>query len=383
MAVFQDRDKLSPAYIPSRLLHREREKNLLLSILRPSVEASSDVNIARVQVVGGVGAGKTTLCIKVGQELTSQHRNLTHVYVNLRRFSGGKVSIYRYLVRQAAEEVFSQSLAAEELLDNLLSYLRKTGVKLLITFDEADHHVRQSRGRDTVVYDFTRLQEFSAVRPLNVAGVVFVSRDQSFGGLLERAELSSLGVSVVKLEPYTKTQMEDILADRVEEAFRKGAVSKEILEYVADVACRPPHLGDVRFALDLLLYAGNLAEGRGLSRLEIDDLRYVMAEMGHGLRADDLADLGLDEKAALLSVAKSLKASRKAYTTVEEVEKTYETVRELHSLPVKEIRRALRNLFDKGLVELGDGRVALSGLDAKRLAEFLEKDLKGFSHGSD
>ncbi|MEM2095552.1 MAG: AAA family ATPase [Candidatus Caldarchaeum sp.] len=374
MSVFLDREKLSPAYLPKRLLHRETERNLLLTILRPAVE--SQAGVARVKVVGGVGAGKTTLCLKVGAELETAYKQLVHVYVNLRRFSGGRVGVYRYLVRAVAEELFSQSLSAEELLDNLLTFLRKSTRRLLITFDEADYHVVQNKGRETVLYDFTRLHEATSVRPLNVAGVVFIARDPSFERLLERPEASSLGASVVRLEPYTKLQMRDILEDRVAEAFRKGAVSDEVLEYVADLATSPPLLGDVRYALDVLLFAGNLAESRGRGSLDIDDIRYVVAELGFGLRAEDLVSLSFEEKAVLLSVAKSLSNTRRVYAGVEDVGKAYGAVRDMFGVSVRDLQACLKSLSVKGLVELRGGRqVGLAGVDARRLAEFLEKEL--------
>ncbi|MEM0383426.1 MAG: AAA family ATPase [Candidatus Caldarchaeum sp.] len=376
MSVFLDREKLSPAYLPKRLLHRETEKNLLMTILRPAVESPAGAGVARVKVLGGVGAGKTTLCLKVGAELESAYRQLVHVYVNLRRFAGGRVGVYRYLVRAVAEELFSQSLSAEELLDNLLIFLRNSSKRLLITFDEADYHVMQNKGKMTVFYDFTRLHEASSVRPLNVAGVVFIARDVSFERFLEKPEASSLGASVVKLEPYTKTQMRDILEDRVAEAFRKGAVSDEVLDYVADLACSPPLSGDVRYALDVLLFAGNLSESRGGRHLEIDDVRYVVAELGAGLRAEDLVSLSFEEKAVLLSVAKSLSSTRRVYAGVDDVGKAYGALRDAYGVSVEDFQACLKSLSIKGFVELRGGRqVGLTGVDARRLAEFLEKEL--------
>jgi Cdc6-like AAA superfamily ATPase len=80
-----------------------------------------------------------------------------------------------------------------------------------------------------VIYDFTRLHEVSAFRPINIAAVLFVTRDPEYGGFLERPELSGLGVNAVTLKPYTKEQMFDIIAERVGEAFVRGSVQKRSL----------------------------------------------------------------------------------------------------------------------------------------------------------
>ncbi|MEM2237250.1 MAG: AAA family ATPase [Candidatus Caldarchaeum sp.] len=377
MPVFVDASKLSPSYIPRTLLHRDRERKLLSTLLREGVERRSDSFVAKAQVVGGVGAGKTTLCLKVGQELEAAYKNLIHLYVNLRRFSASKVAIYRYMVRTLSEEAYSQSLSAEELLDNLLTYLKNHRKQSVITFDEADYHVKACRGRETVVYDFTRLHEVFSVRPVNVVGVVFVTRDPAYGGLLEKPELSSLGVNIVKLEPYTTEQMKEILEERVSEAFRRGAVSHQVIEYVADVATRPPHNGDVRFALDVLLYAGNLAESRGYDHVKLDDVRYVLAETGQTTLSSELAELSENEKTALLAVAKCLTITGEAYAEVEAVKKIYRMICEQHGRSDTGFDKAVRSLRHKGFIELSrDGRVELVGADAERVSQVVEHYLR-------
>jgi cell division control protein 6 len=376
MVVFLDRSKLSPSYIPRRLLHREAERSLLLSMVKSGLDAEG-LGPVKAQVVGGVGAGKTTLCMLLGAELEKQYSGLRHLYVNLRRFSGGRVSIYRYMVRSVAEEAYSPSLSAEELLDNLLTYLSRKGLRLMVTFDEADHHVKQSRGRDTVIYDFTRLHEVSAFRPINIAAVLFVTRDPEYGGFLERPELSGLGVNAVTLKPYTKEQMFDIIAERVGEAFVRGSVPEEVVEYVAEFTSRSPYSGDVRYALDILLYSGNLAEARGRSRLTVEDVRYVLAETGPGVPVEALSLLERDAKALLLAVARTLAFSGKALVSREELLTEYEAVCEELGVGRVEVSETLKKMKQLGLISLdGKGNVGLVAVDGARLAAKLESYLK-------
>ncbi|MEM0462198.1 MAG: AAA family ATPase [Candidatus Caldarchaeum sp.] len=376
MPVFIDRTRLSPAHLPKRLLHREKEFSLLRQILEAGVERGDDVFYSRVQVVGPVGAGKTTLCLMVGQEMQRKHRKLLHVYVNLRRFASSKVSIYRYLVRSVSEEAYSVSLSAEELLENLLNFLKNTGQRLIITFDDADYHVSMSRGRDTVVYDFTRLYEISSVRPMNVLGVVFVSRESGYGGYLDRAETSSLGASVLRLEPYTREQLIDILADRVSEAFIRGAVPDSVVEHVADVVSKPPYFGDVRLALDLLLYAGNLAENDGRDFVKVDDVRYALAETISISRAAEYADLPEKPKAVLLSIAKVLQRGDEQTAELKEVREMFSIFCESHGLSASGFDKALSYLAERGYIEKHGDKVGLVGVDARRLTTLLEQSLK-------
>ncbi|MEM2023973.1 MAG: hypothetical protein QXG69_04185, partial [Candidatus Caldarchaeum sp.] len=193
----------------------------------------------------------------------------------------------------------------------------------------------------------------------------------------EKPELSSLGANIVKLEPYTRQQMVDILEGRVVEAFRKGAVPHQVIEYVADVATRPPHNGDVRFALDLLLYAGNLAESRGYDHVKIDDIRYVLAETGHATLLREIAELTENEKTALLAVAKSLTSSGDAYADVQAVKKIYTMVCEQQGRVDTGFDKALKSLKLRGFIELrGQGKVELVGADAQRISQTVEHHLK-------
>lgn len=377
MPVFVDRSKLSPSYIPAKLLHREGEKQLLTNMLLSGIDRSDDSFFSKVRVVGGVGVGKTTLCIKVGQELEKLRKHVRYLYVNLRRFSTSKVGVYRYLVKALAPEAFSPSLSAEELLENLLKRLRDVGEKLVVTFDDADYHVSAGKGRETIVYDFTRLHEVSEVRPLNIVGVVFVFRDDSVKDLLERPEQSSLGTHVVKLAPYNKQQVIDILKERVDEAFRRGAVPHTVIEYVAETTSRPPFNGDVRFALDLLLYAGNLAESRGFDAIKIDDVRHALAESASEISGAEIGNMPEKIKVALLSVAKTLLISDEPSEEINTVKKTYEILCEQRGLPSSGFDDALKHLSLVGYVKVTrDGKVELLGVDAGRLVEFLESSLK-------
>jgi len=384
MPVFLDREKLSPSYMPKRLLHRDMEKKLLTNMLKPFIESSSEAAFAKIQVLGGVGVGKTTLSLIVAKELTSTYKDLINAYVNLKGFSGGRVGIYRYLVRTVAEEAYSQSLSAEELLENLATYLLKTGKKLLVIFDETDQHVKINKGRDTVIYDFSRLHETIRQRPLNIRGVVFISRDPSYVNMLEKHEVSSLGAQKVVLEPYTAEQVRDILFDRVKEAFRAGAVPDKVIEYVAEVISKPPIKSDVRLALDILLYAGNLAELRGLEKVDIDMIRHVLSEIYPQYGVEEIRELSSNEKSTLLALAISLKQSGKAYVSIAEVERQ-------HSLLVEEglaksggVADALKALRQRGLVEADrSGGFGLAFIDAERLTKILKHEIgrAGPRHG--
>jgi len=118
--IFKDREKLTPRYIPSYLPHREDQIGLLWGFFRDSLKT--------VQIIGGVGSGKTAVTRLFGDRFEAEAKkarvDLKHVYVNLKLHGRSRVILYRYLVQQAAPEAYSTSLSAEELLYELVRYLR-------------------------------------------------------------------------------------------------------------------------------------------------------------------------------------------------------------------------------------------------------------------
>ncbi|MEM4296991.1 MAG: AAA family ATPase, partial [Nitrososphaerota archaeon] len=325
MPIFKERSKLSPHYIPEKMLHREREQAFIKTVLGGSLDTVPQSFPTVVQVLGGVGAGKTTLAIKAGRWLEEVGRArrvaVRSIYVNLRGFSGGKVTAYRHLVRSVAEELFSQSLSAEELLANMLRHLKRTNTYLLIIFDELDYYVNQPHGH-TLVYDFSRLPELSAGQPTNVWGVLFISREGGFRKVLDRPELSSLGLQILRLEPYRKKEAYDIISERAREALVEGAVSCEVLEFIAEKVSSPPADGDIRFGLDLLMYAGNLSESQGKKFIGLDDVRRVLASLYPFVSSDELAQLDDDEKVVLLALSRVLRVSERTYTAIASIART-------------------------------------------------------------
>jgi len=378
MAVFRDPSRLSPYYVPPKMRHREKELSTMMSLLLPTLERPHIGTPVRLQVTGGVGSGKTTLCLKTGermeQEAAARGLNLKHLYVNLKLHGGGRVTLYRHLAKSVAQELYSASLSAEELLQNIVVYLKRENRHVLITLDEVDYYVKHTQNKEPIVYDFTRLPELGGGKPVNVIGVVFTARTADYKRLLERAEVSTLGQLVVSLKPYSSEELVDILGERVEEAFMPSSVSMEVLEYVADITAREPINGDMRYALDLLTYAGNLAEAHQQDRVLLDDVRAVISQLHHSITTEDILHLGDKGRLVLLSLARALRSSKAAYVGLREVRETCELLcEELNRPRVKDVEEQLQDLSDRGIVDIRSlTRVGISGVAVETLDRFLD-----------
>jgi len=378
--IFVDRGKLSPRYVPERLPHREGQLKELLSHFSPSLENVGGAFLQPVQLVGGVGAGKTCTALRFGRliegEASRRGLSLKHVYVNGKVDGSNRYTLYRRILEQACPSIQSRSLSPEEMLTQMVKQLKREGRYAIITFDEVDYFLK--RCREHVVYDLTRLNEVSPGEPCNVLGVLFIARDPSYRNLLDPAEISTLGLCVVKFPQYTSNQIRDIIADRVRLAFKPGAVSEDVLDFVSDLAAKPPANGDARFALDLLLYAGNLAENMGCERVTPDHVRKVYGEIHPTISSMDVSSLSLKGKLILLGLARALKASGEPYVSLKEAREHYNVVCEEYGIkPSSDFEGILQNLIDMGIVEMKSLKsIGLLNVSAEDLDRFLKSVIK-------
>jgi len=237
------------------------------------------------------------------------------------------------------------------MLVQMVKQLRLEKKYVIITFDEVDHFIKRSN--EHVVYDLTRLNEVSPGEPCNVLGVLFIARDPSYRSLLDPAEASTLGLLFINFPQYNAQQIRDIIAERVELAFKPGAVGEEVLDFVSDAAAKPPANGDARFALDLLLYAGNLAENMGCERIQPDHVRRVYGEICPGISSMEVSSLSQNERLILLGLARALKSSRMPYASLRQTREHYNVVCEEYGFkPTEKFEENLQRLIDMGFVEM-------------------------------
>ncbi len=375
-SIFLDRNKLSPRYIPQTLPHREEQISLLKSFYEDSLADPSRTYLRVVQIIGGVGTGKTACTIRFGgsfkDEAVRRGFDVRHVYINLKLHGGSRVVLYRHLLEQGAPEIYSPSLSAEEILRQLARFLEDNGRHLLISLDEIDYFIRHTR--EHVVYDLTRLNELYPEKGCGVIGLIFTARSRRFHDQLDRAELSTLGRNYIDLNPYTSSQIVDILEHRVQEAFKPGAVSSEVLEYVADVTASPPVHGDIRYALDLLLYSGHLANQQGSKKILPEHVRKVHGETHHLITTEDIMNLPEKEKVVLLGIVRSLQGIGSPYVSLRDVRSFCGVVsEELGLKPIEDVEGYVQDLHDRGIVDIRSlTKIGISGVPTEDLFSFLD-----------
>ena len=131
---------------------------------------------------------------------------------------------------------------------------------IILILDEIDQLVHKIG--DGILYNLTRMNSELKNSEISLIGV---SNDLIFVDNLDPRVKSSLSEEELIFPPYNAVQLQDILRERVQLAFRKGVIESGVIEKCAAYAAREH--GDARRALELLRVAGEIAERK--NRLKV------------------------------------------------------------------------------------------------------------------
>lgn len=353
--IFHDRSKLSPRYIPNELHHRETEMSLLLTMFKDSYIKPDEFLFSTPQIVGRSGIGKTSMILKFSKMLENEFiksgLTLKVAYINLKLQGGNKYAVYRFLLEKIAPELPSQGLSAEEMLRYLLSYLTENKLYTLIILDEIEFLLRSNKDSG-IIYDFTRLNEFDLSKHCNVIGVVFIARSTDFHDKIDSSELSTLGRLPIEFKPYSIDEISDILLTRTSESFNPNVVGTDIIDEVSLITTSSQVGGDVRYALDLLLYAGNLAEANGSDRITLDQIRKVHGYNKPSLTIEDLKELPKSHLLTLMAILKVQSKRKKQYIELKEIRVYALELADEYKIKKFEFEDSMNDLLERKIVEM-------------------------------
>lgn len=354
-SVFHDRSKLSSRYIPNELHHREKEMSLLLTMFKDSYIKPDEFLFLTPQIVGRSGIGKTSTILKFSKMLENEFiksgLTLKVAYINLKLQGGNKYAVYRFLLEKIAPELPSQGLSAEEMLRYLLSYLTENKIYTLIILDEIEFLLRSNKDSG-IIYDFTRLNEFDLSKHCNVIGVVFIARSTDFHDKIDSSELSTLGRLPIEFKPYSIDEISDILLTRTSESFNPNVVGTDIIDEVSLITTSSQVGGDVRYALDLLLYAGNLAEANGSARITLDQIRKAHGYNKPSLTIEDLKELPKSHLLTLMAILKVQNKRKKQYIELKEIRVYALELADEYKIKKFEFEDSMNELLERKIIEM-------------------------------
>ncbi len=326
--IFKSRESLTPEYIPDKLPHREKEIKLLASAFKHLIISPGSFS-QRVLLVGGVGVGKTVTARVFGREFARIARlkgyNLRYVHINCHR-NRTLYNVVAEIARQLEVPLPQRGLSVKEMYDAILWHLEENNIYAIITLDEF-HYFASIAGSDAV-YFIVRTYD-DTIASLKRLNFIFISLDTSKLSLLDPSTESYLLKHMIRLKPYTSSELYDILKYRAEQAFYPGVVDDEVLKFIAEYeGSDKGGGGNARHAIEILFLAGDAAEHEGSDRVTIEHVRKAISKTSREIIniSETILYSPLHELMILLAIIRLLRRTGQTYVKMGDVEREYEMV---------------------------------------------------------
>ncbi len=276
----------------------------------------------RVIITGRVGTGKTVLTQHFGRNIVreAQRRNinLNYVHVNCRQKKGSFFLILQQIVAQFHPTFPKRGYSAEELLQVLIQVLDEQNAFVIVALDEMEPLI-ENEGSNPL-YKLSRVEE-SPSRGLKRLSLICILKELSWLNKLDESTRSTLQSNIIRLEAYTKSQLEDILRDRAALAFRQESLSSETITLAAELG--EEEGGNARYAIELLWRAGKYADTEDAKEVFPEHVRKAVGNVYAGIRRDEITGLDFHVKLLLLGIARRFQQTGGAHLSMGEVEEAY------------------------------------------------------------
>lgn len=323
-SVFKDESKLDINYVPQYLIHRKLQLNLLNQFFRFAVESPGRMT-QRALIMGNIGTGKTVLAQHFGLNITKEAKerniNLHYVHINCRECKGSLFMILQRIITKFYPNFPRRGYSAEELLQALMQMLDEKDAYLILTLDELESLI--SNGGSDAIYNLSRIQEDRINAPKRLS-LICILRQPEHLETLDPSTRSTLQRNIIRLENYSESQLEDILDDRVNLAFRDGTVPAQTMGLIAELGNSEG--GNARYSIELLWRAGKYADASEIREVSPECVRNAVVSVYPVVRRDMIPEFSLHEKLFLLGVARHFKQTESAYVSMGEAEEAYALV---------------------------------------------------------
>lgn len=255
-------------YIPSEIKHRDKQITQIANILSPTLRLEKPSNIF---IYGKTGTGKTLSLRYLAEQMLTMADNkkipLKIIYINckLKKVADTEYRLIAQLTREFDKEIPPTGLPTDEVYNIFFKTIDEEKRIIIFILDEIDQLVKKAG--DEMIYNLTRINSELKNAQTTLIGI---SNDLIFSNNLDPRVKSSLSEEEVIFPPYNAVQLQDILKERAEEAFKKGVLGEGVIQKCAAYAAREH--GDARRALELLRVAGELAERKNSEKITMKNI---------------------------------------------------------------------------------------------------------------
>ncbi len=261
--IFNDKSVLQSNHNPDKIQHRDDYLKDIAKILAPALRKERPSNLF---IYGKTGTGKTTCMNHVLNKISNiaQVREIPleiiSINCKLKKVADTEYRIILEILKQLGREMPSTGISTNELYRELYDALDQRKRTIILLLDEIDSLIKKAG--DEILYNLTRINPELKQAEICIVGI---TNDLTVMDSVDARVKSSLNEEELVFLPYNAIQIQDILNDRAILAFHEGVLDEEVIPRCAGYTAREH--GDARRALELLRFAGELAEREGSDRV--------------------------------------------------------------------------------------------------------------------
>ncbi|ELY96069.1 orc1/cdc6 family replication initiation protein [Natrialba taiwanensis DSM 12281] len=259
--IFVNKELLEISHLPDegRIVGRDEEIGQLANAVNPAIFGQSPSNVL---IYGKTGTGKS-LCAKyVSRRLvgTAEEEGVDAVfaYVDCAQDTTETQAVQTIASSVNTEEteiyIPDKGISTATYYKRLWRILDQKYDVTLIILDEID-----KLEDDAILMQLSRAGEAGKVTDCKI-GVMGISNKIKYKDRMDERVKSSLCEREFVFPPYNAGQLNEIMAAR-NDAFRNGVLEDAVIPRAAALAAREH--GDARKAIDILRYAGEIAQAKG------------------------------------------------------------------------------------------------------------------------
>ncbi|MBX0288565.1 orc1/cdc6 family replication initiation protein [Halomicroarcula sp. F28] len=256
--IFVNKELLEISHLPEedRIVGRDEEISQLANAVNPAIFGQSPSNVL---LYGKTGTGKS-LCAKyVSRQLVDtaaeEGVNAAYAYVDCAQDSTETQSVQTIAdsVNTDDDDIYipDKGISTATYYKRLWRILDSHYDVVLIILDEID-----KLEDDDILMQLSRAGEAGKINACKI-GVIGISNKIKYKDRMDERVKSSLCEREFVFPPYDANQLNEIMSAR-SDAFREGVLEDGVIPRAAALAAREH--GDARKAIDILRYAGEIAQ---------------------------------------------------------------------------------------------------------------------------
>lgn len=293
--LFQNINAFDPDYMPQNYNFRDTQMEAMAMSIRPAIRGGQPSNAV---VLGSPATGKTTAIRKVFELVEKSTEKVVCVYVNCQLHTT-RFGIFSQIFKKVFGYLPPETgVPFSRIYDQLMKGLQKKNQSLIVALDDVNY-LFQNNQANKVFYDLLRAyEEYPGVR----TGIFAILSDLEFKYAFDKNVNTVFIPNEITFQPYSYSQIEDILRDRAKAGFFPNVLDDEVLE---EIAMHTYEKGDLRVGINLLKSCGNIAEADASREITQEHFDKAVGSLVSINIEETLKSLNNDERALLKIIADS------------------------------------------------------------------------------